>query len=273
MGDARPFLPIPDSLGCLRTTPGTSNPWHTHPFDELCLIEGSATTIGHAGRETQASDGTLYLFKRGERHRFVNGPGQSPRLWVLHYHSDDSLDAATQLLRRKPAQRIWRLSEQRAETFKALHVKILLERTSAKLGGEAAQSAWLRLLLIAIARWSEGGEADITPRLIDADLQQMWRILQGYSGEPAGLVGELKRQIPNYDSLRHRFRDVVGDSPIRVWSRLRMHQAKNLLLESSLSVKEIAARTGYGRQHEFARAFKKQFGVSPSEWRGGAQSS
>ena len=123
-----------------------------------------------------------------------------------------------------------------------------------------------------MARWSANTPADITPRLIDADLQQMWQILHDYTGEPAGLVAELKRKIANYDSLRHRFKDTVGDSPTRLWSRLRMHQAKNVLLESSLSVKEIAGRTGYARQHEFARAFKKQFGVSPTDWRKGVSS-
>jgi len=46
-----------------------------------------------------------------------------------------------------------------------------------------------------------------------------------------------------------------------------MQHAQNLLLESGLSIKEIAARTGYARQHEFARAFRQRVGLTPSEWR------
>jgi transcriptional regulator GlxA family with amidase domain len=47
--------------------------------------------------------------------------------------------------------------------------------------------------------------------------------------------------------------------------RVRMQQAQNLLLDSRLSIKEIAARTGYAGQHEFARAFKKHTGMAASE--------
>jgi AraC-like DNA-binding protein len=265
------FLPLPDSLGCVRTLPGGTYGWHVHPFDEICLIADSPTTIGHAGVRAPASVNTLYLFQHGERHGFWNAARESPRLWVVHFHASDALSAALPaLVSRDPLQRIWRLTAEQADTFKALHAKIAMERSAGQSGGEAAQSAWLQLLLIAIGRWaSPEDRSPVTPKLIDADLQQMWQIIQDYTGEPAGLTAALKRQIANYDSLRHRFRDVVGDSPARLWSRQRLHQAKNLLLESSLSVKEIATRAGYARQHEFARAFKKQFNRSPTDYRHG----
>ncbi len=260
---------MPDSLGYVQTRAGREFGWHTHPYDELCLIADTPTTIGHAGEHTSAAIDTLYLFKAGERHGYWNNAKQSPRLWVIHYHGDDALEAAVPMAQMSPARRVWQLTAEQAEIFKAMHVRISVEQSLPHVGAEAAQSAWLQLLLIAIIRWSAKMPADITPRLIDVELQHMWQILHDYTGEPAGLVATLKQKIANYDSLRHRFKDMVGDSPARMWRRLRMHQAKNLLLESSLSVKEIAGRAGYARQHEFARAFKKQMGVSPTGWRKG----
>ncbi|MCB1122895.1 MAG: helix-turn-helix domain-containing protein, partial [Verrucomicrobiae bacterium] len=41
----------------------------------------------------------------------------------------------------------------------------------------------------------------------------------------------------------------------------------NLLLDSSLSIKEIATRVGYARQHEFNRMFNRYMGMAPSHWR------
>jgi hypothetical protein len=160
------FLPLPDSLGCLQTRAGSSHGWHTHPFDELCLVEGTATTIGHAGEQTTAATETLYLFRRGERHGYWNAKRQSPVLWVIHYHGHDGLDSALTFAGSVPDQRIWRLSREQAETFKALHLKISLERSLGRTGGEAAQSAWLQLLLVSVARWSMNTSADITPRLV-----------------------------------------------------------------------------------------------------------
>jgi len=39
--------------------------------------------------------------------------------------------------------------------------------------------------------------------------------------------------------------------------RSRMSLAPHLLLETGLSIKEIATQMGYQRQHEFWRAFRK----------------
>ncbi len=269
------FLPIPDSLGSARTAAGDSYSWHTHRFDELCLIDQTPTTIGHAGTQHEAVPGMLFLFRRGEKHGYWNTAKQSARLWVIHYHADDALDALLpNLSHADPTQRIWRLSPEQIEAFQAFHVKILMERMLPRDAGDAAQSAWLRLLLIAISRWSrhQMHDASLSPRFVDADLLQMWQIIRDYDGEPAGLAAKLKSDIQNYDSLRHRFRKFAGDSPTRLWARLRLHQAQNLLLESSLSVKQIADRAGFARQHEFARAFRRQFGISPTEWRNGSAS-
>jgi AraC-like DNA-binding protein len=48
---------------------------------------------------------------------------------------------------------------------------------------------------------------------------------------------------------------------------LRMERAKNMLLETELSVSEVAERLGYARSHEFARAFHREVGCTPTWWR------
>ena len=50
-------------------------------------------------------------------------------------------------------------------------------------------------------------------------------------------------------------------------TRVRLSRARGLLIESGMSVKEIAATVGYGRQHEFTRAFRRVTGVSPTDFR------
>ena len=47
----------------------------------------------------------------------------------------------------------------------------------------------------------------------------------------------------------------------------RMHQASSLLLNTPLSIKEIAAQVGYNDQLVFSKAFKSKFGVSPKNYR------
>lgn len=46
-----------------------------------------------------------------------------------------------------------------------------------------------------------------------------------------------------------------------------MNKAGELLATARLSVAEIAEQVGYLNQSKFASVFKKQFGVSPLEYR------
>ena len=47
----------------------------------------------------------------------------------------------------------------------------------------------------------------------------------------------------------------------------RMHQASAMLLNSPLTIKEIAAQVGYNDQLVFSKAFKKKYGISPRGYR------
>ena len=68
-------------------------------------------------------------------------------------------------------------------------------------------------------------------------------------------------------TLDERFRQVLGQSPIRYLTAWRMHLANELLATTDLSMFSIARRIGYDAEEAFSRAFKRQHGVSPSHWR------
>lgn len=64
-----------------------------------------------------------------------------------------------------------------------------------------------------------------------------------------------------------KFLESTGETPGRYLTILRMERARDLLCRSSLSLATIAHRAGYGTDVAFARAFKRQFGVSPGRFR------
>jgi AraC-like DNA-binding protein len=67
--------------------------------------------------------------------------------------------------------------------------------------------------------------------------------------------------------LDARFREVLGQSPIRYLTEWRMHLADDLLATTDLGVAAIARRVGYDSEEAFSRAFKRARGRSPSHWR------
>lgn len=65
------------------------------------------------------------------------------------------------------------------------------------------------------------------------------------------------------------FKEEVGSSFIEYMTTLRMEEAKRLLKESVLSMKEICVKIGYSDPNYFSRNFKKYTGVTPTEFKEG----
>ncbi len=256
------------SLRCLAPEPGASFDWHHHPFEELTFVAGHEALIGYAGKKHLLKPNTLCMYRRGERHGGWCPRDSGFQSWVLHFNASQDFYATVEhLTQPDPHGRIWQLSPDQANTFRRLFLQILNERTKDENHGSAVESAWLRLLLTMVDRWAKGDTFGSLPsEEVHPDIMRLWHLVNSCVATPQ----EARRQIaalPNYDSLRHAFHKAFGCSPGQMMQRLRLQQAKNLLLETSLSIKEIALRAGYARQHEFTRSFHKQTGVAPSVWR------
>ena len=63
------------------------------------------------------------------------------------------------------------------------------------------------------------------------------------------------------------FKENTGLSPIVCLTRTRMENAKRLLLDLDLTVKEIAVQVGYTDPHYFSKAFAKEEGMTPTAYR------
>lgn len=63
------------------------------------------------------------------------------------------------------------------------------------------------------------------------------------------------------------FRDVFGKTPHGLLTESRMAMARGLMLESNLAICEIAASVGYGSRHAFSRLFKRETGVTATDFR------
>ena len=58
-----------------------------------------------------------------------------------------------------------------------------------------------------------------------------------------------------------------GDSPMRVYLRIRLQAARNFLFYEEFSIKDVALACGFSYPTVFARSFKAQFGETPRSFR------
>ena len=79
---------------------------------------------------------------------------------------------------------------------------------------------------------------------------------------------ELARQVYlSRSTFADRFTTLIGAPPMTYLARWRMQVASQRLRESRRSVAEISSDVGYESEIAFARAFKREFSVSPAQWR------
>jgi len=71
----------------------------------------------------------------------------------------------------------------------------------------------------------------------------------------------------SYTSFRINFKKYVGVGPAKYLSDKRLHKSKQLLHETTYSIKEIAFQLQFSSLEHFSTIFKKQFGISPKEFR------
>ncbi|MGM9662147.1 MAG: helix-turn-helix transcriptional regulator, partial [Oscillospiraceae bacterium] len=70
---------------------------------------------------------------------------------------------------------------------------------------------------------------------------------------------------PQY--ISQLFKSEIGVGFLAYLTNIRMEKAKKLLLSTSVSIAEVAERSGYGDYRVFTKAFKKSEGITPSQYR------
>ena len=79
-------------------------------------------------------------------------------------------------------------------------------------------------------------------------------------------VEELAEQQNMSVSLFHqRFKSAVGMGPLQCQKRLRLTEARRLMLDEGRNVTEASIEVGYESLSQFIRDYRKMFGAAPKE--------
>ncbi|MFO7446673.1 MAG: AraC family transcriptional regulator [Ignavibacteriaceae bacterium] len=74
-----------------------------------------------------------------------------------------------------------------------------------------------------------------------------------------------------YSWFRRMFRHYTGLAPTQYFLQLKLNKAKELVIGTSLSIKQISVMLGFESQYYFSKIFKKKTGMSPIQLRNYSQ--
>ncbi|MDD3459287.1 MAG: AraC family transcriptional regulator [Weeksellaceae bacterium] len=81
-------------------------------------------------------------------------------------------------------------------------------------------------------------------------------------------LSELAQIVGTNDyTLKKEFKQLFGTTVFGFWSDAKMDNAQKLLAETTTDIKEISEIIGYKNPQHFSTAFKRKFGLTPSQFR------
>lgn len=149
----------------------------------------------------------------------------------------------------------------------------LAESTQHRAGGECVLARLSELMFVEVVRrYLSTLPAENVGWLAGLRDESVGRVLAKIHDRPAHdwTLDDLGREVGVSRSvLAERFTHFVGIPPMQYLAQWRMQLAATLLSTTSLSLAEIAVQVGYGSETALSRAYKRQVGVAPADWRRG----
>ncbi len=66
-------------------------------------------------------------------------------------------------------------------------------------------------------------------------------------------------------SLHQKFKEVTSMTPIQYLKKIRLHRARELMVDSGITASDAGYKVGYSNPSQFGREFKRLFGLPPTQ--------
>ncbi len=249
---ARPCLHFIEAGACVLRVSGSRQALALQPGDLVVMPKGGPHMLEHSGEKLAHITTCDFRF---------DGPGGSlltsalPR--IMHV-----VNAAEPPVAFPDTPRDW---------LSVTLAAIRLEANNPWLGSSVMQSRLIDLLFVwSLRHWLVTASPQVgnVARALGDDV--VGRALGLLHAHPAKdwSVNTLARELNlSRSTLAQRFAETLGQPPMRYLTGWRMQLAADFLVSTKQRVSQIAQRVGYDSEPSFSRAFKRQFGASPTEYR------
>ncbi len=113
----------------------------------------------------------------------------------------------------------------------------------------------------------QGVQRSTTVRHRTSLFEEAVEIVESEYGSDLSLDDIARRVASSRRQLQRSYSE-IGDTTFRSHlTSVRMRRAADMLTDGRLTVREVAQRVGYRQPAQFAKAFRRIMGASPSDWR------
>ena len=150
--------------------------------------------------------------------------------------------------------------------YKRLYLQMIQELKLCKPDYEEVLVHYLQLLFIMIHRL-DGSHPKKKSQFLMDEMNDAVKYFHENYNKPIRIEEYAGKRGMSVSWFIRNFREYTGSTPTQYILSLRISNAQSLLENTSCNITEIAEIVGYDNPLYFSRLFKKQSGMSPSEFR------
>ena len=264
------------------------------------VLHGGCVLVPPDGDPIQLRENDVVFLRRGSQHTLTSDP--SVLAQDFSHERSDETGAIGRIVVEGPGEQVviacgaYKLDLSRAHPFgnlptvihlpggpdqypalRASIAQLAAELDHPRPGSDSIVTALIDLMLLHIIRaWYETLPTDRahgwTAALADPALEPALQAIHSEPGRP-WTVDQLSRKSGlSRSAFARRFTAAVGEPPLGYLTSWRMTTAARLLRDTDQSLAAVAGHTGYSTEFALAKAFKREFGDAPGNYRRRARS-
>ncbi|MBE6612546.1 MAG: helix-turn-helix domain-containing protein [Ruminococcaceae bacterium] len=237
---------------------------HTHPLDELVIVESGVSTIMCGDNVCRISGSYVIFYPTGQEHQQNNSKTHRYTRWWITYDRS----ALDDLLPLEIIPRSFFVLPLREEDLARIQPYLAL-----MINGEHSDEhyAVCRHLLAILFRLlspmirEQLSEADFEQYKYSRLLHAICRHIDEHFAEPLTLDSIAHQFFISRSKLVRMFRQTLDMSVNDYLTSVRISKSKRFLRDG-LSVNEAAIRSGYSHTGYYIKLFRHYIGMTPAEW-------
>lgn len=234
---------------------------HFHDFPEVCWITGGEGWHRHPDGRAPLTPGTLLLVRPEDAHGFTAAvPGGVLRLANLAIPAAAWAELVARY-REDPLDRPW------AERTVKLTAPMLAELDRAALDLDRGRVDRLAVEQVLIHVWGALRRIEASQPEAPEWLRAACAAMQAPARFRAGTAAFVAAAGHSPEHVARAARRFLGRTPTELVNEARLAHAARLLAEDPRDIAAIAIDCGLAHLGHFYRLFRRQFGVTPAEYR------
>lgn len=215
------------------------------------------------GKDNEVSAGHMVLYLPRQEQDYVYYSKDKPEVYWVHFTGSDVKNILMHY--NIPLEdNIFYCGA--ISTYAYLFKEMIAELQNCRMGFQELLTMYLKQIFLLIQRSRSEKKATISTYLQE-EMENARDYFEEHYNEPINIEEFAASRSMSVSWFLRKFKQVTGMSPMHFILTKRINNAVSLLETTNYNVTEISTIVGYDNPMYFSRLFKKQKGISPTEYR------